>query len=99
MNLRNTNDNAAKSIFIACLASNQTSDSSEALDQHIVLKCEGYRYNKTTWLIRSSNPPEQVRDDLERHINHHDGLLVFKLNQQCASYGMSEEFVEWFMLR
>lgn len=51
----------------------------------------------STWLVRTTLTAEQVRDQLSRHIDRNDKMLVLDVtNDSWAWLGFNEECGRWF---
>ncbi len=51
--------------------------------------------NESLWIIRSTKTSEAIRDDLEKHIDENDKLLVAKLTGEAAWTNLSDEISSW----
>lgn len=49
----------------------------------------------STWIIKTSDTPLQIRDRLQQYVDSNDGLLVIEVNRNAAWVGFSEECSDW----
>lgn len=50
---------------------------------------------ESVWLVDTTKGPGDIRDDLGKHIDTNDVLIVVQLRQNWASLNISTEIVEW----
>jgi hypothetical protein len=53
------------------------------------------RPTESTWIINSGSTAEQIANDLMKHIDTNDRLLVTRLSGEWASYGLQQDVVKW----
>lgn len=57
-----------------------------------------WHYLDSTWLIRTTQTPVQVRDDLRKLIDKNDELLVMDVTGRSAAWsGFREKAGQWIM--
>lgn len=54
---------------------------------------------KSTWVINTRQSAAQVRDNLVRHIDANDGLLVAEFGNSAAWHGLPDEISSWLRER
>jgi hypothetical protein len=50
---------------------------------------------ESTWIIKSSQSSRDICDDLAKHIDTNDRLVVLKLSSEGAWIGLSDKGTEW----
>ncbi len=49
----------------------------------------------SVWIIKSPGPATSIRDNLVKHIDYDDKLLVVKLSSEAAWIHLSDEISNW----
>jgi hypothetical protein len=50
---------------------------------------------ESTWLVVSSRTAYSIAEELRKQLDHNDKLLVTKVGDDAAWYGMPEEVGDW----
>jgi hypothetical protein len=53
------------------------------------------RPTESTWIINTTSSAEQIVNDLKRHLDGNDRLLVTRLAGEWWSYGLPQDVVKW----
>ena len=54
---------------------------------------------KSTWIIETYTSAVTVRDNLKRHLDNNDGLIVTRLTGEAAWVGLSPDVSQWLAER
>ncbi|WP_157351223.1 hypothetical protein [Aliarcobacter butzleri] len=50
---------------------------------------------ESNFIIKTHQSPDQIRDNLSRCLDENDSLIVIELSRDWASYGISQEAINW----
>ncbi len=52
-------------------------------------------FMESNFIIKTHQSPDQIRDNLSRCLDENDSLIVIELSRDWASYGISQEAINW----
>jgi hypothetical protein len=70
-------------------------------DLEDAIKAYGYwlHFQKSEWLIWTSDSPKSVAENLWRHMRSSDRLMVIQVQENWWAYNLSEDQVAWMKAR
>lgn len=83
-------------ILIAYDIHPSASDACERVTDVIRSLGEWWHHLKSTWLLKTSRTPEQIRDLLKEHVGSDDQLLIVDISRDAAAwFGVNDAGSRW----